>query len=255
MLINRIINRFRVQDWVALCSELIIVVVGIFIAIQADSWWQHQDELQQEQRYITRLLEDIERDEAAINQAISLAAHRLSLSDLLIAVAVDPQIVLRRPAEFMIAVQQSSFTYTPSLNTDTFEELRATGKLGLLRSDELKSALFEYYRYDENLRQYLSLQLMTEFRHFELAAGILSNEQYVWMQDEIGYVSTGVPSGVEFTAAQLDALVEAAQRLKDSPDFIAWLPEARSMQIELADTHESRLQRAQALLTILREKE
>ena len=254
MLINRIVNRFRAQDWVALCSELIIVVVGIFIAIQVDSWWKHRDELQQEQQYITRLLEDIERDESAINHAISLATHRLSLSDLLIAAAVDPEIVVRRPAEFTVAVHQSAFTYTPSLNSDTFEELRATGGLSLLRNAELKSALFEYYRYDESLRQYLSLQLMTEFRHFELAAGILTNEQYVWMQDEIGYVSPGVPADVEFTAAQLDALVEAAERLKDSPELIAWLPEGRSMQIELADTHERRLQRAQALLTILRDE-
>ena len=255
MLINRVIKRFRAQDWIVLCSELIIVVVGIFIAIQADSWWKHRDELQQEQLYIARLLEDVERDESAINHAISLASHRLSLSDLLIAVAVDPEIALHRPAEFTIAVHQSAFTHTPSLNTDTFEELRATGGLSLLRNEELKSALFEYYRYDESQRQYLSLQLMTEFRHFELAAGILTNAQYVWMQDEIGYVSPGVPSDVEFTAAQLDSLVEAAQRLKDSPDFVAWLPEARSMQIELADTHERRLRRAQALLTILRDAE
>ena len=255
MLINRMINRFRAQDWVALCSELIIVVVGIFIAIQVDSWWKHRDELQQERLYIARLLEDVERDESAINHAISLARYRFSLSDLLIAAAVDPEIVLRRPVEFMIAVQQSSFTHTPSLNTDTFEELRATGGLSLLRNEELKSALFEYYRYDESQRQYLSLQLMTEFRHFELAAGILTNEQYVWLQDEIGYVSPGVPTDVEFTAAQLDALVEAAQRLKNSPDFIAWLPESRSMQIELASTHENRLQRATALLEILKSAE
>lgn len=83
----------------------------------------------------------------------------------------------------MTAIQQSSFTYTPSLNTDTFEELRATG--------------------------------------------------------------------VEFTTAQLDALLEAAQRLQDSSDFVAWLPEGRSMQLELIGTHNSRLQRAIALLELL----
>lgn len=251
MLINRTINRFRAQDWVALGSELIIVVVGIFIAIQVDSWWRHRDELQQEQLYIARLIEDVERDKTAINRAISLARVRLSLADLLINAAVDPEIVLRRPADFMAAVRQSSFTHTASLNTDTFEELRATGRLGLLRNDELKSALFEYYRYDENMRQYLRLQLAVEFKHFELAAGILTNEQYVWFQDEIGYVSPDTPSGIEFSTAQLDALVAAAQRLKAATDFVAWLPEGRSMQIELATTHEGRLQRARALLVIL----
>jgi hypothetical protein len=40
MLIRRVIGKVRSQDWSALVSELIIVILGIFIAIQADSWWQ-----------------------------------------------------------------------------------------------------------------------------------------------------------------------------------------------------------------------
>jgi hypothetical protein len=249
---SRIIHRIRRQDWSALVSELIIVIAGIFIAIQVDRWWKHQDTLQQEQIYIARLTEDVERDVTSIQDAIALAEHRYDLSNLMIAAAVDPEIVRQRPADFMTAIQQSAWTHTPSLNSDTFEELRSTGGLGLLRDEELKSALFEYYRYDQDQRQYLSLQLMTEFRHFELAAGILTNEQYVWLQDEIGYVDPSTPIDVEFTADQLNALVEAAQRVKDSPDFVAWLPEARGMQLDLKATHKSRLARATALLAILR---
>jgi hypothetical protein len=112
--------------------------------------------------------------------------------------------------------------------------------------------LFEYYRYDQSQRQYLSLQLMTEFRHFELASGILTNEQYVWLQDTIGYVGLSIPAGVEFSPDQLDAVVEAAQRVKDSPEFVAWLPESRGIQLDLKETHEDRLKRAKALLAILR---
>ena len=63
MLIRRIIDRIRQQDWSALLSELIIVVVGIFIAIQVDAWWKHQDDLRQEQIYIERLTEDVGRDQ------------------------------------------------------------------------------------------------------------------------------------------------------------------------------------------------
>ena len=251
MLVRRAINQVRRQDWAALASELIIVVVGIFIAIQVDRWWAHQDDLRQEQLYIARLISDVERDVFAIEDSTSLATHRLSLSNLLIEAAVDPGVARRQPADFMTAVHQSSFTHTPSLNTDTFEELRSTGSLGLLRNDELKSALFEYYRYDEGQRQYMSLQLMTEFRHFTLAAGILSNEQYVWMQDEMGYVSPNSRPNVEFTAVQLEDLFEAANRLKESANFVAWLPEGRSMQLELIDTHKRRLQRADALLDLL----
>jgi hypothetical protein len=115
----------------------------------------------------------------------------------------------------------------------------------------LKSALFEYYRYDQSQRQYLSLQLMTEFRHFELASGILTNEQYLWLQDEIGYFDPATHLNVEFTPDQLNALVEAAQRIKGSPDLVAWLPESRGMRLDLKVTHDSRLARATALLAVL----
>jgi hypothetical protein len=249
---RRIIHRIRQQDWSALVSELIIVVFGIFIAIQVDAWWKHRDDLQREKIYIARLTEDVESDLDSIKVAIELAEFRYSLSNLLIAAAANPELARQRPAEFMSAIQQSAYTYTPSLNSDTFEELRATGGLGLLRNEDLKSALFEYYRYDHSQRQYLSLQIMTEFRHFELASGILTNEQNVWRQDEIGYVSPTTPVNVEFTSEQLDGLVDAAQRIKDSPEFVAWLPEGRGMQLDLIDTHKSRLERATALLDILR---
>ena len=84
MLVRRIIDRIRHQDWSALISELIIVVVGIFIAIQVDAWWKQQEHLRQEQIYIERLSEDIGRDLVSITSSISLAEFRYSLSNLLI---------------------------------------------------------------------------------------------------------------------------------------------------------------------------
>ena len=251
MIIRRFINQFRSQDWSTLFAELVIVIVGIFIAIQVENWREHRADLRQEQTYILRLAGDIERDVEAIGISISLAEHRLELADLLIAAAAEPALARQRPAAFMTAVHQSSYTHTPSLNSATFEELRSTGGLGLLRDDDLKSALFEYYGYDDAMRQYLNLQHMTEIRHFELAAGVLTNEQYVWMQDAIGYSSLGIRTDLEFTDGQLDGLVEAAYRLQGKPELVAWLPEGRGMQLELMDTHRSRLSRAEALLATL----
>jgi len=110
VLIRRIIDRIRQQDWAALVSELIIVVVGIFIAIQVDSWWKQQDDLRQEQIYIERLSEDIGRDLVSITSSISLAEFRYSLSNLLIAAAADPELVRQRC---------SSITATTTANVST----------------------------------------------------------------------------------------------------------------------------------------
>lgn len=251
MVIRRIVNRLRAQDWAALVSELIIVVVGIFIAIQADRWWEQQDDLRQEKAYIARLAEDIRRDIDGVSYAIDLAALRLEFANLLITATREPEIAQDQPEKFLASVQQAAFTHTSALSSDTFEELRSTGNLGLLRNEALKAALFEYYRYDEGQRQYQSLQLMTEIRHFEFAANILSTEQHMWVQDNYYIFNPKTVLDVRYPDAGIEGVIETAQRLQESPDFIAWLPQARGIQLELIQTHKGRLKLAETLLSIL----
>lgn len=57
---------------------------------------------------------------------------------------------------------------------------------------------------------------------------------------------------VRYSENGIQGVVDAATRLQNSPDFIAWLPEARHLQIDLSDTHERRLRGAEALLVKLK---
>jgi len=252
MIIKRVINQFRAQDWAALVSELVIVVVGIFIAIQADRWWEQQDELQQEQQYIARLTKDIERDITQINYAIDLAAFRQGFAELLIASAEDAEVARNQPEKFLAAVQQAAFTYTAALNSDTFAELRSTGNLGLLQDGNLKTALFEYYRENEEQRQFKSLELMTEIRHMEFASKILNNDQRVWVQDNYLVFTPLTVADARYPASEIQTVIDAVIRLQDSPDFVAWLPEARALQIGLIRVQERRLRGAEHLLALLK---
>jgi hypothetical protein len=97
----------------------------------------------------------------------------------------------------------------------------------------------------------MSLQLMQEFRHFELVAGVLSTEQAKWVQDNLRIANPDRELPQETTGLEIDGIVEAAVRLSNMPEAIAWLPEARGMQEELVVTHSNRLERAKALLEIL----
>jgi hypothetical protein len=251
MLIRRAIENVRSQDWSALVSELIIVILGIFIAIQADSWWQAQNDQALEQQYLSRLNDDVNIDIAAIEYGIALAELRKELADILITAADDPDSVRDHPILFMSAVSQAAYTYTPSLNSDTFEELRATGKLVLLGDENLKAALFEYYRFDQSQRQFMSLQLMQEFRHFELTAGVLNNQQDRWVQDNYRVLRPGQIPEANESLDSIESIVSAAARLAKKPDAVDWLPEARNMQLDIISTNQNRLQRAKALLQLL----
>lgn len=254
-MIRRVVKAIANSNFLTLLSELLIVVIGIFMAFQVDRWWEGRTDRLEEQQYISRLIQDFRRDTTALEYAIQLARLRLDLADLLIAVASDINALEDQHEAFLAAVNQAAFTHTPSLNSDTFEELRATGKLGLLKNDSLKSTLFEYYRFDESQRQYLQLQLMTEFKHFELASETLSLKQQQWVQDSI-YIL--MPVLVErlnmLNYPDRREVVEAAKRFQNNPKLIAWLPQSREMQIELIWVNEERKRFAELVLTILEDE-
>ena len=48
-------------------------------------------------------------------------------------------------------------------------------------------------------------------------------------------------------------IIETAQRLQDRPEFVAWLPYVRDMQLEQIDAHGTRLERARNVLQLLQD--
>jgi len=250
----RIISNIRKFRWDNAVLELLVVAVGLLMAFQIDRWWEGRSELEKERQYVDRLVNDLNRDVENLEKAISQAALRLSFADLLIAVADEPEIALQSPVRFILAVNQAAFTYTPALTANTFEELKSSGSLGLLRDAALRNELFDYYRFDNSARQYMSLQLMQEFRHFELAAGTLTNRQLKRAADEWFIVSHAEVDKIENDPVDAAEVLVAAKRLQQNESFVAWLPIVYEMQLELIDSNQKRLDRAAALLELLGKK-
>jgi len=253
MIIRRMALFIRKHDWSAVVVEVVVVIVGLMLAFQLDGWVEQRGERKQETEYIERLISDLEDDIPAIQYAIDLASLRLRLVNLLMDVSSDPAVATARPVEFLGAVSQAAFTYTPSLTSHTFEDLRSTGNIRLLLSQEIRDALYEYYGFDTNQRQFRPLQFSTEHRHFELAAGVLSHEQEIFVQDNWRIFIPGEIDNIENVPPDINQVGEAAQRLHESPELVAWLPQVRALQIEQIGTHRSRLERANSVLDVLQQ--
>ena len=43
MILHRVTASFRRQDWMAVFVELVVVVVGVFIGVQASNWGEECD--------------------------------------------------------------------------------------------------------------------------------------------------------------------------------------------------------------------
>lgn len=58
MLLNRITQYIKNQNWLAVALEFLIVVLGIFVGLQVDNWNEERKTRSEEQEYLLRLSED-----------------------------------------------------------------------------------------------------------------------------------------------------------------------------------------------------
>jgi hypothetical protein len=252
MFLNRLADHIRKQDWFIVTLELLVVIVGLMMAFQLDRWWEDIGERKLEGVYLQRLVDDIESDIPQLEGAIRLANMRKDYAELLMAVAENPAIATEQPTPFLVAVDQASFTYTPTLSKATFEDLRSTGNMRLIHSQELKKRLNDYYGFDESQLQYRPLQFSVEFHFFNLSNGVRSNRQISYIQDKWLLIGPDEVEEAQNTdPGHPDEILAAAERLSNNPELVGWLPQLRQMQMEQIKVHNTRVELANAVLNTL----
>lgn len=252
MVLNRLANHIRKQNWSIVLIELLVVVVGLMMAFQIDRWRETVAEKRLEDVYIQRLIEDIESDLPNLERAIQLANMRKDYVELLMAVAEDTALAAEQPTSFLVAIDQASYTYTPPLRKATFDDLNSTGNMRLLRDQVMKTKLHDYYRYDDSQLQFRPLQFSVEFHHFKLANGVRSNKQVRFVQDMWLLVDPGRLDELQNTdPGDPDEILAAAERFANRPELVSWLTQLREMQMEQMMVHKKRVELANATLDAL----
>jgi hypothetical protein len=144
MILRRLTNAFRKQDWFTVAVETLIVVFGVFIGLQVSNW----NEARSDQVSSRVVLERLEQDfEQILERAdISLATHDSHLK------AAGRLILGIRNQEFEEETllddigAASSFSTLPGASS-TFTQLVSSGRLELIQSQDLRRALTEYHAY------------------------------------------------------------------------------------------------------------
>jgi hypothetical protein len=144
MILRRLVSALRQQSWLTLVLELVVVVVGIFLGLQVDSWNEARKDRVLEQQYVASLKADFQADIEELDEAIALAENRAQLGRLLIS-TIDKGRVEGDPNEFIWAVFSSSLLNYPSYTQATYNDLLSTGNLQLLQDANMKAAVAGYY--------------------------------------------------------------------------------------------------------------
>jgi hypothetical protein len=123
-------------------AEIVVVVAGVLIALALNAWWGARADHAKEQTYLRQLVSDLEATERTLTLADSVE-WRFGRATAKLQHAFYA--LERPPRDSLIAwIDEASWIRPTRPILGTAEALVATGDLGLIRDDSLRSAITAY---------------------------------------------------------------------------------------------------------------
>jgi hypothetical protein len=150
MLLRRVSEHVRAQNWFAVLVDFLVVVIGLFIGLQVDTWWENRKEQALEQLYLVELLEDFNGNDAKLSEA------RAGLERIIEAmVELQGQAALESP-DLDVQALNERFALIQSMPSflavkRAYSNLTGSGDLRLIENRDLKNSLAQYYAQVEEI--------------------------------------------------------------------------------------------------------
>ena len=129
MILRRIAQHVRQQNWTAIGIDFLIVVVGVFLGIQLGNWNAAQADERRGQAYAERLLADLRRDRDSRQLLVDYYDAVHASVERTVALLDDP--AADPPALVVHAYRATEYSYYPKLRA-TWDEVVSAGHIGLL---------------------------------------------------------------------------------------------------------------------------
>ena len=127
-------------------GEIVLVVIGILIALSINTWNEERKDRKIEINYLERLLSEVKKDTATINQNIQLADKLSAEYQNYILKMYTKQKTSEDITNLLLSADLGSTAYNLQLTDIAYTELVNTGKLDLISDNLLKSEIVMYYK-------------------------------------------------------------------------------------------------------------
>ena len=125
-------------------GEIVLVVIGILIALQINNWNESRKSEKSTKVYIARLIEDLKSDTLMLSNHIKQANNKFKLSKE-IKLIHDNHNLLTDTIAFVVKLQAVGRLDLPAISTNTFDDLKSTGNLKLIKDFEVSESIRSYY--------------------------------------------------------------------------------------------------------------
>ena len=152
-------NRFNKYLLYAI-GEIVLVVIGILIALQINTWSENRKIKTEEKKLITGLIQNIEDDIQSLTtvtkgDSITIDANRILLS------ALKNDSIRRNKPLLKQKIYQAAFVSSLKPNQIIFNQIQFSGKLTYILNDSIKTKILSYYDNVSNVLDYQESNLNT----------------------------------------------------------------------------------------------
>jgi hypothetical protein len=168
MILRRLTEHVKTQNWFAVGIDFVIVVVGVFIGLQAQEWSKREGDLRRETQIIGDMLADLDIDRAQYASAMKVGLQRIGAANASLvgaglppidfeytppsAGAVDYSVDLEQARKYPESQLDRMWTnivegYFPMPSTSTYDVIVGAGDMEIIRNREIVRSFREYYNH------------------------------------------------------------------------------------------------------------
>lgn len=150
MIMRRVMERLRKQEWTAVAIEFAIVVLGVFLGLQANNWNQAAIDHRAEAAYLSQLRGDLQRIEGAARDQIEFERFQGRVAGAVFDL-IEHDRSADRGRRIGMGMSQLTMRRTLRMESPTFTDLQSSGNLEIISDPTLRSDIISYFFFTRRL--------------------------------------------------------------------------------------------------------
>ncbi len=145
MILRRLSQSLKEQNWTAIIIEFVLLVVGVFLGIQVANWNGQRADNERAQAYMVRIQRDFNTDLQTIERREVYWGKVAAYGKQAIRYAETGELVDGSAWKTVLAFYQASQVLQWYRADSTYQDMRSGGDLGLIRDETLRDDISRHY--------------------------------------------------------------------------------------------------------------
>jgi len=176
MLLSRVIDHVKAQNWTAVVLDFVIVVAGILIAFQITEWNEARRDRTLEREYLQRFYVDTIGSIERQNEFAQWDDLRIETQGLVLDILRKGELAEKDVPRFNDGLLYFGYLQPMDFRWAAIEELKSTGRIGLIRNKKLRDLIIKTeaeYEGRMEMRQYIGNRISAYREHIDRRFAVL----------------------------------------------------------------------------------